>query len=236
MPATRSTSATRAPRAAPAPAGAPRDAPAKATTEATAETPYERYLRTFPEGMKGDLIHGEAVIDMSTTILHERLFMFLARLLAGYAETRQLGEVFGPRTLVKVDDENGYEPDVLFIRADRLEILGMEDVTERVDLAVEIVSKTSGKRDRETKFEGYERLGVPEYWLIDPLRGEAVFYRLNADGAYWAVPLAGGVFESEALPGFRLDPGVLFADPLPAVLPLLQAMLGDAGDQPESAA
>ena len=222
--ATRSAPATRLPRPAPAPPAAPREA----SREAAVETPYERYLRTFPEGMKGDLIHGEAVIDMSTTVLHERLFSFLFRLMADYAEARGLGEVLGSRTLVKVDDENGYEPDVLFIRADRAGIVGERDVTAAVDVAVEIVSKTSGTRDRETKFEGYQRLGVPEYWLVDPIRVEAAFYRLGADGAYRAVPLVDGVFESEALPGFRLDPQIVFADPLPAVLPLLREMLDAA--------
>ena len=208
----------------------PRLAAARAAgePETRSETPYERYRRTMSDGTKGDLIHGEAVIEMSTSARHERIFGFLLSLLGLYVQERGLGEVLGSRTLMKVDDENGYEPDVLFVRADRLGIVGELDVTERVDLAVEIVSKTSRKRDRETKFDGYERLGVPEYWLVDPVRREAVFYRLAADGRYRAVPLAGGVFASETVPGFRLDPEALFADPLPPVLPLLLALLADA--------
>ena len=191
-------------------------------------TPYDRYVAFFPDGMKGDLIDGHAIIDMSTSVLHERLFGFLFILLSGYAEERGLGEVFGSRTTMKVDDENGYEPDVLFIRADRLGILGAKDAQAPVDLAVEIVSPSSGKRDRETKFEGYERVGVPEYWLIDPVRREAAFYRLDGEpyrpgGAYRAVPLAGGVYESRVLPGFRLDPQTLFADPLPSAFATLRA-------------
>jgi Uma2 family endonuclease len=197
---------------------------------APALTPYERYVDTFPEGMKADLIDGEAVIDMSTSVLHERLFGFLFFVLRGYAEARALGEVFGSRTTMRVDDANGYEPDVLFIRQDRLGILGRKDVQAPVDLAVEIVSPTSGRRDRETKFEGYERVGVPEYWLIDPERREAAFYRLDGrpyetGGTYRAAPLADGVFESEALPGFRLDPQALFQDPLPGAFAVLQALL-----------
>ena len=189
------------------------------------ETPYDRYLRTMPDGAKGDLVCGEAVIEMSTSVTHELIFGFLYTLLKLYVEERGLGVVLGSRTLMKVDDENDYEPDVLFVRADRLDIIGDLDIGARVDLAVEIVSRTSGRRDRETKFEGYERLGVPEYWLVDPLRGEAAFYRLDDSGRYRAVPLAAGVFESTAVPGFRLDPQVLVAETLPPVLPLLTDLL-----------
>ena len=192
------------------------------------ETPYACYLRTLPDGLKGDLIHGEAVIEMSASVAHELVFMFLARLVGGYVEERGLGVVLGSRTLMKVDDENGYEPDLLFVRADRTGIIGDVDVTERVDLAVEIVSRTSGRRDRETKFEGYQRLGVPEYWLVDPLRGEAAFYGLGEDGVYRAVPLVAGIFESTVLPGFRLDPQALFGETLPPTMPLLLALLADA--------
>lgn len=204
--------------------------PADRLADDVEETPYARYLRTLPDGTKGNLIHGEAVIEMSASVAHELIFMFLARLVGGYVEERGLGTVLGSRTLMKVDDENGYEPDLLFVRADRTGIIGDADVTERVDLAVEIVSRTSGRRDRETKFEGYERLGVPEYWLVDPLRGEAAFYRLDADGAYRGVPLDAGVFESREIPGFRLDPAVLFGETLPPVLPLLLVLLNDAAE------
>ena len=197
---------------------------------APAMTPYERYVAFFPDGMKGDLIDGHAIIDMSTSVLHERLFRFLLTVLHVYTEEKGLGEVFGSRTTMRVDDENGYEPDVLFIRADRLGILDVKDAKAPVDLAVEIVSPSSGKRDRETKFEGYERVGVPEYWLVDPVRREAAFYRLDGEpyapgGTYRAVPLAGGVYESGAVPGFRLDPQALFQDPLPSAFSVLRGLL-----------
>ena len=203
----------------------------RADAPASEWTPYERYVALFPEGQKGDLISGEAIIDMSITVVHEQIVGFLIQLLGLYVQERTLGIVLGSRTTMKVDDENGYEPDVLFVRADRLHVLDVKDVKAPVDVAVEVVSPTSGKRDRETKFEGYRRIGVPEYWLVDPIRREAAFYRLDDDSQYRAVPLADGVFVSQTVPGFRLDPRALFADPLPPVLPLLLALLAEAGGE-----
>ena len=72
---------------------------------------------------------------------------------------------------------------------------------------------------------------MPEYWLVDPLRGDAAFYALDETGIYRALPLAGGVFASREIPGFRLDPQLLFGETLPSVLPLLTALLtGAASD------
>ena len=44
------------------------------------------------------------------------------------------------------------------------------------DVVIEIISTGSRSTDRRTKFAEYEQLGVPEYWLIDPLRRQAEFY------------------------------------------------------------
>jgi Uma2 family endonuclease len=37
-------------------------------------------------------------------------------------------------------------------------------------LAVEVISPSSGLRDRSLKKAVYERMGVPSYWLVDPRR------------------------------------------------------------------
>ena len=94
------------------------------------------------------------------------------------------------------------------------------------DLVVEIVSPDSRKRDRGEKYYEYEKGGVPEYWLIDPIREAAEFYRLGADGLYTVAPIdAAGYYHSAVLDGLRLQPAWLWHDPLPPVpslLPVLQ--------------
>lgn len=72
-------------------------------------------------------------------------------------------------------------------------------------------------RDCEVTFGGYERVGVPEYWLIGPERREAAFYRRDGEpyppgGTYRAVALADDLFESKAVAGLRIGPQSLFED------------------------
>ena len=82
-----------------------------------------------------------------------------------------------------------------------------------------IITSDSIARDRGDKFVEYEAGSVTEYWLIDPLRQQAEFYQLAADGRYRLVlPDAGGTYHSRVVSGFRLRPAWLWAEPLPKVL------------------
>ena len=66
---------------------------------------------------------------------------------------------------------------------------------------------------------------MKEYWLIDPDRRRAEFYRLGADGRYRLIPAdSKGVFRSEAFPGFWLKTGWLWQEPLPSVVSYLKEL------------
>ena len=90
-----------------------------------------------------------------------------------------------------------------------------------------VTSPESVHRDRGEKFLEYETAGVREYWLVDPLRREGVFYQLGEDGRYHPSPIdADGWYHSLVLPGFRLRVGWLWQRPLPPVadvVPLIEA-------------
>ncbi len=118
--------------------------------------------------------------------------------------------------------ENGREPDVLYVaeaHRDRLLDLYLDGPA---DLAVEVVSPTSGPRDRGEKFYEYEAGGVAEYWLVDPVREELEVYRLE-EGRYRTVqPEERNVYRSEVMPGFWLEASWLWQEPLPKVLEVLR--------------
>lgn len=87
-------------------------------------------------------------------------------------------------------------------------------ITGALDIVVEILSPSSRTDDHEIKFALYERAGIPEYWIVDPV-GEAIGVHTLTDGQYTAVPLNDqGEVVSRVLPGFTLDPAVCFVDEL----------------------
>ena len=85
------------------------------------------------------------------------------------------------------------------------------------DLAVEILSPSTSKKDLNEKFALYERSGLREYWVVDPGNRSVEVWRLAADGRYdsgelrekwrdWS-PIASRVLE-----GLAIDPEKLFAE------------------------
>ncbi|HET6568808.1 MAG TPA: Uma2 family endonuclease, partial [Rhodothermales bacterium] len=118
---------------------------------------YEQFKQYLKGEQKGDLIDGTAKIMSPAPYSHERIFGFLYALMRFYVRSKDLGEVLGSRTLVRIDERNGYEPDILFVSKERLHIIKEKELAEAPDVAVEIVSRSSRIDDRVRKFMGYER-------------------------------------------------------------------------------
>ena len=119
-------------------------------------------------------------------------------------------------------------PDILFVHTAHANRITETFLDGPADLVVEVVSLDSRDRDRSTKFFEYEQAGVSEYWLIDPLRQVAEFYRINAAGRYEHRSVDGdGYYRSLELNGFRLNPVWLWQDPLPEI----QDVMRDTSEQ-----
>lgn len=58
------------------------------------------------------------------------------------------------------------------------------------DICIEVVSEERIARDHGEKFAEYEKAGVREYWIVDPLRDTCRFNRLNEAGVY--IPVGPG--------------------------------------------
>jgi len=77
-------------------------------------------------------------------------------------------------------------------------------------------------RDRGDKFLEYEKGGVKEYWLIDPIRQLAEFYRLD-NGVYRLAPVDNdGIYRSIVIAGVWLRVDWLWQEPLPPLMSILK--------------
>jgi Uma2 family endonuclease len=141
-------------------------------------------------------------------------------------EAHELGEVFTAPVLLRLASRpSGREPDLLFVAAEHADRIGASYIEGPADLVVEIVSEESLTRDRSEKFAEYEAAGVPEYWILDPLRREALFYQRDDDGRYRRVdPDPAGDYHSRVLPGFRLRVEWLWRRPLPRLAEVRAAL------------
>lgn len=113
---------------------------------------------------------------------------------------------------------SGREPDILFIAREHANRLLETYLDGPADLVVEVTSPASDMRDRGERFLEHEAAGIREYWLIDPIRRMATFFRLGEDGRYHGGPVDRDCYyRSAVLPGFILCVDWLWQRPLPYV-------------------
>lgn len=185
----------------------------------------EEFYCLVPDGQKADLIDGVIYLASPDTRRSDRVAGLIKFLMQGYASAKGLGEVYGSRFAFELSEFRAPEPDVAFVRTQRLHLVGEERMVGGPDIAVEIVSRDSRQRDYGEKKQLYAEAGVSEYWIVDPLQKRGEFYRLSA-GRYELVPLEHNrIFRSTVLAGFWLDVEWLLAEPLPNEYEKLQEIL-----------
>lgn len=202
------------------------DEPVSGTDALTDLITVEQFYALVEDGQKADLIDGVIYMASPETLRQNRLTGFLWSLMRAYCEANDLGEVFGSRFAFVVSPHRAPEPDVAFVRKERLHLVREHGMEGGPDIAVEVISHDSRHRDTVKKRRLYQDAGVSEYWLIDPLKKQALFLRLKG-GQYESVALEQGrIFRSTVLPGFFLDVDWLFAPRLPKVQDALRHITG----------
>jgi len=134
--------------------------------------------------------------------------------LGGFVEDRfDRGRVFPSPFDVVFSFHDVVEPD-LVMAADQLEILTDKNIQGTPALVIEILSPSTGSRDRKIKRELYDRTGVREYWMVDPARNVVTVHRRAIDGAFpvAAILSAEGLdnLDTPLLPDWSLSVARLF--------------------------
>jgi Uma2 family endonuclease len=189
---------------------------------------FEEFLAWADEDARAEWVDGEIVLMSPSNLEHNELIDFINDLVKTYVRAHQLGRVFFAEILMRLPTRpSGRVPDVLFVAAAHADRLHETYLDGPADLVVEIVSPDSTERDRVDKFAEYEAAGIPEYWLVDPIREEATFYQRGADGRYHPGPVdRDGFYRSRVLPGFRLRLTWLWQRPLPTLAEVLPEIDG----------
>jgi len=204
------------------------DALPLAAQEVSFEEYMERYAAHFYEWVRGKVIKMTPV-----SLRHTLLAQYLFQLLSHYLAYRPVGTVLLAPFAMRVKElEIVREPDLQIVLQEHRDRLTETATEGPADLCIEVVSPESVTRDYGQKFEEYEKAGVREYWIVDPHREQAIFYRLSEHGLYAAVAAdTEGNYRTPLLPNFALHVPTLWQDPLPNPLQIAEAvreLLGEA--------
>lgn len=195
--------------------------------DVTSEDYLTHYAESHCEWVDGVVYKMSPIRDT-----HYLISSYLARLLGTYFEIKPIGRLRQDPFVMRLPDVPSMrQPDLQIILNDNPNDLTPTYMNGAADICIEIVSPGSVDMDRGTKYREYEAGGVGEYWIIDPLRTEAMFHRLNEAGLY-QLHLANeaGIYQTAMLPALQLHVLTLWRSeanmPGPAaVLSAVQKML-----------
>jgi Uma2 family endonuclease len=158
------------------------------------------------------LINGEIIYDLPPKNDHQRVAIKLMLLLHDLIPS---GEIMICPSSTHLDEYNVVEPDLFWVSGSHSRCkLGEDDWWHGApDLVIEILSPSSRRHDRVEKFQLYEKHGVLEYWIIDPLPQNLEVWNL-VDQAFQLVSVfsAEDSFESGVLNGAKIDLKVIFGE------------------------
>jgi Uma2 family endonuclease len=78
------------------------------------------------------------------------------------------GRIFLSPLDVVLSHYDAVEPVLLFVAGDQTAIMTERNIQGAPALVIEVLSKSTRKRDAQTKRRLFGRTGVREYWLVDP--------------------------------------------------------------------
>lgn len=137
----------------------------------------------YPERGRFSFLDGEVWVDMSPEqfYTHNQVKGEFAVVLGGLVKSGRLGRFCHDRMLLRNDDADlATEPDGAFLsqkslRARRVEVVpaaeGYDILVGVPDMVLEILSRTSERKDTVVLRRLYWLVGIPEFWLVDA-RGE----------------------------------------------------------------
>lgn len=160
--------------------------------------------REWPEEERWQLIDGHPFrMSAAPNIRHQRVTGNLYRIIANLLSGKPCVPFIAPTDVV-FDDYNIVQPDVLVV-CDKGRITDA-NIQGAPDLVIEVLSPSSSFMDRKLKLELYERFGVPEYLLVDPMGDLAERYRL-VEGRYGRADVFPwhGELPLTSLPGMTLN-------------------------------
>lgn len=169
---------------------------------------YEDFCLFPDDGQRHELIDGEHYVTPSPTIRHQLLSRRLTDAILRYQREHPGGELFYAPLDCVFTDFDIVEPDLLFVTDDQRHILTEEHVCGAPALVVEILSPGTRRVDQRTKLALYDRVGVREYWLVDPSADTVTVHRRTGDGhlsTEGTLDVARhGLLTTPLLPGFAL--------------------------------
>ena len=135
------------------------------------------YIYALPDGERAELINGQIYYMAPPNTRHQRMLNYINTEINMYIRKNNGEcEVFpAPFAVFLNDDDMNYvEPDISVIcDKNKISDKGCQGAP---DWVIEIISPSSMAMDYFTKLFQYQKSGVREYWIVDPIKQRVTVY------------------------------------------------------------
>lgn len=136
-------------------------------------------FKSLPEGTLIQLIENNLVMSPAPNYKHQDILNIINNKIFNFVNEHKMGKVQIASLDVYLDDKNVFQPDIIFISNENMDIIRKNGLYGAPDLIIELLSPSTAKYDRNEKKDVYERSGVKEYWIVDPEGKEVEGYILE---------------------------------------------------------
>ena len=136
-------------------------------------------FRMLPEGTRAEIINGILYMSPAPSLDHQEISISLSSLIFSFVTKKKLGKVYASPVDVYLNDENSFQPDIVFVSNKNSSILKKDGIHGCPDFVVEILSPGTKKFDLVKKKNVYETSGVLEYWIVNPETKECTGFQLK---------------------------------------------------------
>jgi Uma2 family endonuclease len=157
-------------------------------------------FKKLPEGAPFQLIGGQLVKEPSPQYFHQDTVAAIFSKMRLYTDENDLGKTLIAPFDVHFDEENIFQPDILFVSKENKNCRIEDWVYGPPDLIIEVLSEFNSYFDTKKKFKVYEKYGVKEYFIVDPNDKEVIAYYLH-DNHFKETYKQAGIIKSQVLGG-----------------------------------
>jgi Uma2 family endonuclease len=170
-----------------------------------------KFYEKMSEQEKVEFINGKVIVHSPVIIAHNESSSALFKLIDIFCQRKGIGFVGYEKILIQLT-RNDYEPDICFFGEEKTRTFTepKQMFFPAPDFVVEVLSDSTEKRDRTTKFIDYAAHDVEEYWIVHPIEQFVEQYHLVNESYELVVKARDGNIMSFAIPGFEIPVKAIF--------------------------
>jgi Uma2 family endonuclease len=172
---------------------------------------YADYCQLPEDGHRYEIIDGELYNAPAPYVDHQDVVGNIWWILSNYCRKRRHGKLIVTPIDVVFSDNDIVQPDIVWISDENMSVLTKKNLQGPPDLAIEVLSQFTSRKDLVIKKKLYGKYKVKEYWAVDRADRRVYLFRLRGRGLREVAILTGrGSFTSALFPGLALRPSEFF--------------------------